>query len=345
MMWRRFYFLNLCIFLCGFLCSLLLAPLAGMAENDKPVQSDLTALMRSPQSMKFAVAIDGVRLMGADQKIYRLPNLMIPENFPYIAEKAQKRLRELALEQKCTLYLTRKSDRGRMNYLGELVAEPVCGAQNIWLSGQLVSEGLALVAPNISNPETVAELLTLETAARAAKIGIWGGEKPWEILTPMAVGSHLNSWQIVAGQIENVGMTKDTIFLNFGKNWKDDFTVGIPLNSPLNGSPNDLRREMMKNRINPQSLRGQTVRVRGWVREYNGAMIELETLGQLEILPPTLSNNTQTESHAAQDTAQGPAQDNSMHTIKNSLQQPTPPNAPESPEIPRLTQSPKSHSS
>lgn len=315
-----------------------------MAENDKPVQSDLTALMRSPLSMKFTVAIDGAKLLGADQKIYRLPNLMIPENFPYIAEKAQKRLRELALEQKCTLYLTRKSDRGRMNYLGELLAEPVCGPQNIWVSGQLVSEGLALVAPNISNPETIPELLTLETAARAAKIGIWGGENPWPVLTPVAAASHLNSWQIVAGQIQNVGMTKDTVFLNFGKNWKDDFTVSIPLTPP-----NDLRREMMKNRINPQSLRGQTVRVRGWVREYNGALIELEMVGQLEILPPatspasppalspTLRNDTQEESHSDQ----GPAQENTMHTIKNGLQQPAHPNAPESPEIPRLTQSPQ----
>lgn len=328
MILRRFYFLNLCIFLCSILCSIFFTSPTARAGNDKPVQSDLNGLTRSPLSMKYAAVIDGTKLLGQDQKIYKFPVLSIPENFPDIEEKAQKRVQELVLGQKCTLYLTRKSDFGRMNYLGESLVELVCGPQNIWISGQLVSEGLALVAPNISNPETVTELLKIEAQARAAKIGLWRDAPPsWQILTADQAAQHLNSWQIVSGQIQNVGMTKDMVFLNFGKNWKDDFTVSIP---------NELRREMMKNRINPQSLRGQTVRIRGWVRNYNGAMIDLETLGQLEILPPTLAptlgNDTQEMAKPGQNSANSTQtdpsdnmgdnpQENTMHTIKNGHMQ------------------------
>jgi hypothetical protein len=65
------------------------------------------------------------------------------------------------------------------------------------------------------------------------------------------------------------------VFLNFGYKWRTDFTISIVP---------DVRKIFARAGLNVVDLGRKTVRVRGWVEEWNGAHIKLEQPERLEIL-------------------------------------------------------------
>jgi hypothetical protein len=67
-------------------------------------------------------------------------------------------------------------------------------------------------------------------------------------------------------------------YINFGADWRKDFTVSI--------RRRDLRdfRKAWGERL--KKLEGKAVRVRGWLRLRNGPMIEATHAEQIEVLQP-----------------------------------------------------------
>jgi len=66
------------------------------------------------------------------------------------------------------------------------------------------------------------------------------------------------------------------VFLNFGENYSEDFT--ITFDRPV-------LRLFEEVGIDPLAYEGQTIRVRGWIREFNGPQIELTHPEQIEFVP------------------------------------------------------------
>ena len=64
-------------------------------------------------------------------------------------------------------------------------------------------------------------------------------------------------------------------YLNFGDDWREDFTVSI--------GPRD-RRRFETAGIDIEDYEGRLVRVRGWVDSFNGPMIEATHPEQIEVL-------------------------------------------------------------
>jgi hypothetical protein len=63
--------------------------------------------------------------------------------------------------------------------------------------------------------------------------------------------------------------------LNFGTDWRRDFTVTI--------DPIDMR-NFRATGVDPKSYAGQTIRVRGWVQLHNGPEIEVANPQGIEVL-------------------------------------------------------------
>jgi micrococcal nuclease len=57
------------------------------------------------------------------------------------------------------------------------------------------------------------------------KAGIW--ENYSKVLPPEEAEAHEGSFQIVEGRIESAALKQNRIYLNFGKDWKTDFTISI----------------------------------------------------------------------------------------------------------------------
>lgn len=254
------------------------------SENVIHMPADPHTQIASPTPVFIEKAIDATTVLGKDGTIYALTGLDIPDDSD-TPPRALKRLSDLVAHQKCTLFQTRTPGLGRTNRMNQALAHLTCGPDHIWIQGTLVAEGLARVRTTPENSQQASMMLILESSARTQHIGLWANPHNAP-LTPETARDHVNGFAIVEGDVFAVAQTRDALFLNFSSDWKNDFTIGIP---------NKLRKDFSKQRIDLLSLKGHPVRVRGWLRAYNGPYIELDHVNPLEILasdPPDSPPNS-----------------------------------------------------
>ena len=115
-----------------------------------------------------------------------------------------------------------------------------------------------------------------EAEARAARSGTWGeasviknAESPGDIL------AGIGRFTVVEGRVLSVRQAGATTYLNFGRNWTQDFAVTISKRIVPAFEAAGLA---------PKSLENRRIRVRGWVEARRGPRIELLRVGQLELL-------------------------------------------------------------
>ena len=119
-------------------------------------------------------------------------------------------------------------------------------------------------------------MLALEQAARDDHRQMWR-RSYYAIRSASGVGPYEGSFQLVEGVMVDVARVRGRTFLNFGSDYRKDFTVLVP---------SKVRRAFEKAGQPLEALKGQAVRARGWVKEWNGPMIELTHIEQLELLSP-----------------------------------------------------------
>lgn len=102
----------------------------------------------------------------------------------------------------------------------------------------------------------------------------------WEI-DYSGSGNSLGQYRLVSGTIQEVNIRKQMTYLNFGSDWKTDFTVSIP---------NPTVKLMDKERL--AALKGKRIRVRGYIHEYDGPRIMLFEPAMMEV-----DGETGTECH------------------------------------------------
>ncbi len=78
----------------------------------------------------------------------------------------------------------------------------------------------------------------------------------------------------------STAMIKNTIYLNFGDNWRTDFTIEIPSNA---------KRRFSKAGLDPLQWGNTRVRVRGWIDSYNGPIVKVEHPEAIQILSESSS--------------------------------------------------------
>ena len=146
----------------------------------------------------------------------------------------------------------------------------------LWVQGEMLRLGMARVYILADNRVRIPEMLALERAARAAGRGIWG-HPFYAVRAPDEVGRHLNTFQLVEGRVLDAARVRTRVYLNFGLDWRTDFTV--TLDAPA-------RRLFRKAGFDPLLLEGRRVRVRGWLRDFNGPLIDATHPEQIEVLEP-----------------------------------------------------------
>ena len=176
------------------------------------------------------------------------------------------------------LYQTVNRDQGRVNRMGHNIAQLERESDKAWIQGALLSLGLARARTTQRNPEMAQQMYDLEQAAMAQKLGIW--EKTVKVLTPDETSFYEGSFQIVEGRIVSTALKQNRVYLNFGQNWKDDFTVSI--------APED-KRVFLKQNLDPLQWNGKQVRVRGWIESYNGPYMQINHPQAIEVAEDTSS--------------------------------------------------------
>lgn len=246
------------------LLCLLLTPVAARAE-----------LVREGQGVVQEVT-DGDTVILDGGIIVRLAGIQAPKlplgrrNFPTwpLAHEARAALQALTRNESVELaYGGARTDRHR-----RVLAQLYRHADGMWIQGEMLRLGMARVYTFSDNRSLASEMLALERAARAAGRGIWA-QRFYQVRAPLELNQHLESFQLVEGKILKSAKISDTIFLNFGEDYKVDFTVVIE------------RRDWP--RFPPTitaDLTGRTVRVRGWLQYWNGPMLRASHPEQIEVL-------------------------------------------------------------
>ncbi len=147
----------------------------------------------------------------------------------------------------------------------------------IWFQGEMLRRGLARVYTFPDNRACVTALLAHEAVAREEGIGMWSLDT-YRIINAnelQRLNAREGSYELIEGRVREAKLINGRAYLNFGTNYRDDFTVTI--------SPRDMK--LFRDAgINPTDYEGRIVRARGWVRLFNGPSIDATHPEQIEIL-------------------------------------------------------------
>jgi hypothetical protein len=176
------------------------------------------------------------------------------------------------------IVLKRIGERETDRY-GRLVAHVFVAGNGTerWWQAELVRAGQARVSARVGDTACAQALLRDEQAARAAKLGLWG--EPYYVVNraedPAGVLKSRGSFALVEGKVESVRESGGTIWVNFGRRWSEDFTVTIAKRN---------ERMFAAAGLEPKSLAGRRVRVRGWIEERGGPWVEAARPEQIEVV-------------------------------------------------------------
>ena len=198
------------------------------------------------------------------------------ETWP-LADAAKEFLEALVLGKHVQVrYGGQQMDRhGRV--LGHVFVEGVQGSE-IWMQGAMLEQGLARVYSFFDNRYCLNELYKIEAQARVDRQGIWYGDPFYAIRhgdKPEQLLERLDHYEIVEGRIVNADRVGPRVYLNFGSNWKEDFTVVLERQA---------LRLFEQEGIDPLALENSLVRVRGWIDRKDGPRIEVTHPEQIEVL-------------------------------------------------------------
>jgi micrococcal nuclease len=244
-------------------CMIAILILAGPAR----AAPDFTALGRGERA-EVAAAVDPLTLALKGGGFVRLAGLHMPdydaaEPGPH-ALAALGWLREHVAGQGVVLY------GQAQNRMGHRVAHVVL-PDGTWVQGALLSGGWAQVRTTHDDARLAADML----AAEGGRDGnIWDR---YPVLTPETIKENdLSDFRVVEGVVHGAALRTNVLYVNFGPDWRTDFTIAIPDAAA--------RRRFAKAGLDPQNWAGRRVRARGWLRDYNGPYMEVDHPQAIEII-------------------------------------------------------------
>ncbi|MEK9672525.1 MAG: hypothetical protein VW268_08485 [Rhodospirillaceae bacterium] len=140
----------------------------------------------------------------------------------------------------------------------------------------MIRLGIARIYTFPDNWAQAAAMYALERDARAARRGIWAD--PFYAVRgtdPAALLGEKGTFQVVEGKVVSAADVKGVMFLNFGDNWRTDFTVRVAKQQA---------KLFKKADLNTRTYEGKHIRARGWIKDWNGPMIEASHPKQIDIL-------------------------------------------------------------
>jgi micrococcal nuclease len=255
-------------------------------ENEEEVKSHMQAALDKTEilftsedareakhikTVRFTKAVDSQRLLTSDGDIVYLEGLFIPENQDNDIT-TQKFIEEHYLDKDIDLYACKESKCKSADRYGHLRVHAVTQKDKVWLQAALLATGHAQMRTRSDWPALISRMQQIENEARLSEIGLWK-ITALSIMNALKISDEQRGFHIIEGIVRSVAMHKNIVYLNFGDDWRKDFTVVVP---------STIRRAFAKNGIDIMGKGGETLRVRGWIDEYNGPFIEIDHIEQIE---------------------------------------------------------------
>ena len=251
-------------------CMMLLAcALAACGPRAKDLQAG--------EQGEVAKVLDGDTLELKSGLRVHLVSIEAPREDEALSNKARDGLQRLAAQRAVRLYYggtsrlaanARNADEAALAH----VYIRTEGGRWIWAQEAMLRDGLARVHTRKDNSARAEKMLAIEALARREKRGLWAASAYHgrAVEKPIETGGFV----LAEGKIVNVGESKGRVFLNFGEDYRTDFTVMIAQEDLPNFKPP----------FDAKALAGQRVRVRGYVSERGGPLMRIDHPAQIELL-------------------------------------------------------------
>lgn len=266
-------------FRCWLGCVMLASATAPQAAADMPK----CELEIDPPRAVVGV-LDGETLVLDDKSQVRLIGALAPRaldgaaqvgSWP-LADAAKAELEGLVLGKSVELGLAgRRADRYRRVLAQAFVQD---AGKRIWVQGEMLRRGRARAYGLPGSTACLDDLVAAEAQAREAGLGLWAyapyrvrpADRHWNLLR------FRSTYQLVEGTVLDAADVGGKIYLNFGENWREDFTVSVQRSN---------KRVFAEAGMDLLALKGRRVRARGWIERRGGPLIEVHHPAQLEVLP------------------------------------------------------------
>jgi endonuclease YncB( thermonuclease family) len=218
----------------------------------------------------IAAAIDGDTVRLADGRTARLAGIEVAKGDAALAAAARDALAAYLARGAVAAAPIGPADRyGRLRIAATL---PDAGSAQIALAAQ----GLARMRANAAELACLPGLAAAEATARAAGRNLWSRpEFGIRRADDPSLLQQIGLYALVEGRVVSVGRRSRTVFIDFGRNWRQDFTV------MMNTSVAD---GIAKAGLAVDSLAGRRIRVRGTIEASGGPAIRIEDAAAIELL-------------------------------------------------------------
>ncbi len=162
--------------------------------------------------------------------------------------------------------------RAKRDRYGCVLAD-VENAEGVTLQQALLAAGWAVVDPHsVVDDEVALDVwLDAEDEARRTGRGLWQVAKN-RAKAADALEGWVGTRQLVEGRVRRVSVNKRYVYLNFGADWRTDFTARLE------------RKMTDRLGVDVDELRGKALRVRGVLEESRGPLIHISHIKQIEYL-------------------------------------------------------------
>lgn len=223
--------------------------------------------------------IDGETLSLDDGREVRLIGALAPNARDADAQPGAWPLEESAKTSLAEITLGKRVELAfgpaREDRYGRLLAHVFVNenGRRLWVQGEMLQLGLARAYALPGVDACFATLIANEAIGRTVEAGIWASRiyQPWTSDKPFALLALRGTFQIVRGRVAAVSQTKIGGYLNFGTDWKTDFTVRIP-------------KRLITAQPQLAALQGRMVEVRGWIERRNGPMVTITHAAAVTVL-------------------------------------------------------------
>lgn len=221
------------------------------------------AMAKSPHFFHVRHVTDSKTIVLADGSIIRLATLHTPDAMMDASRRALTAL---------TAHHTVRVEKVKnaQDRHGRTVAH-VYRDDGLWLQGEMVKHGMAMVMAIPHQTAQIRKLYRMEDTSRKAGKGLWSN--PVILPAGPAAAKFRGTYALVEGTVKKVTAVRDATYINFGEDWKTDFSLRIAKTD----------RKYFAD-VNAQSWEGKRIRVRGWLYVKNGPMIDLTHPEQVELL-------------------------------------------------------------
>ena len=140
-----------------------------------------------------------------------------------------------------------------------------------------LEQGYARVAMRVGDKACADALLGAERAVQAAYRGLWADPNfaPLSAKNLPRLQAERGRFALVEGKDLSVRESGATIYVNFGRRWTRDSTVTVLRR---------LQKALVAAGIEPNTLAGRRIQVRGWIEQRGGPVIAAEAPEQIELL-------------------------------------------------------------